>query len=171
MLQRPSCYWILFPPLIFCAMPPKPKKRGLFRRFVSFLGCRGSELAVDHHQDLHELASAGAGPSRSDHPSTHSVPDLLLPTGGSTLQCHESQPSIRPSRSENEIVNSSQSMALSISITQDPLQPPQPVPAPHSYDSPPASAAHGGTTSFFPGASGEFHVHAGDKSTDGMSIH
>ena len=133
--------------------PPKSKKRGLFRRFVSFLGDRSNESAVERHQDSDEIP--GTGPSRSAHPSTHSIPDLSLPVDNSTPESLVSQPAIRQTRSENR---PSQDAAISTHTYQDFLQPPrpQPFPAQQPYDNPvaPESGSAYGGTSFLAGASG-----------------
>ena len=159
-----------------CTMASESKKPNILSRVFSRFSKRKSKPALAHARNQLEGSSAvAAGPSSSSHTPTHSVPDLSLPAGSSIPQCHESQPPIRQSRSENEMVSSSQSMALSTPSNQDPLRPPQPFPALQSYDNQSASGTHGGTTSLFHGASrfqtGDFHVYVGDKSTDGTSIH
>ena len=171
-------------PLIPCTMPPiRTKKPDLLSHSPSVFGGRGGRSTVDSRRGSDEIANAGAGPS---HPPTHSVPDLSLPVDDSTPQCHGSQPPIRPSRSENEIVDSLQPTALSMSGNQDLRPPPQAFPTLHSYEHPAGPRAHGGTASFLAGASGfrmgdvnyidasHVTVHtagrAGDRSVDGMSI-
>jgi hypothetical protein len=156
-------------------MPPRSKKKpGLLSRFASLLNGRSGRSTVESHHSSAEPANAG--PERLP---THSGLHLLHSEseGSSVLQCHESQRPIRLS-SENEIVDSSQHSALSIAASkQRPLQPPQRFPALQSYDIDDqlASGAHSGTTSLFQGASkfqtGDFHVHVGDKSLDGASLH
>lgn len=157
-------------------MNPKSKKKpALLSRFASFFGAGTDRPAAGGHQDSAKIANLnpGAGPSRSDnHSPTHSGPDLmLLPSGSSTPQFHKSQPPIRPlgSEAENDIVDSLQSGALPVPGNRDLLQPPQPSPT---------FGAHGGTPSFFQGASG-FQMRdllvnvnsASDKSVDGKPLH
>jgi hypothetical protein len=116
-----------------CTMPPKSKKqRPFWSRFASLFGSRGGRSAVDSRRDSAKIPNA---------PS--SVPDLLLHAGSSTLQ---SQPPIRPSRSENSIVESSQCTALLIPGTQDL----RPQPVLQSDNNPPAYRAHGAPESHGP---------------------
>ena len=165
-------------------MPPKSKKPRFFSRFVSFFDRRGSKSTVDCHQDSHGIA----GPSGSDHRSTRSVPDLSLPVHNSTSQSHRSHPPIRQSRSENNVVESSQCAALSIPGDRDllPRPPHQLYPTLPPDDNPAVPRVHGGTTTFLAGASGfrmgDMHYYegchlsvnaeggAGDRSIDGMSV-
>jgi hypothetical protein len=119
------------------------------------------------------------GPSWPDHPPTPTVPNLLLPTGSPTPQYHESLPPIYPSRSENNMGESSHPAALSMPCNDLLRQHPHPpLPSLQPFDNPAASGAHGGAAAFFSGASrfqvGAFNVNvnsAGDRSTDGTSIH
>jgi hypothetical protein len=120
-------------------------------------------------------------PSCSDYPPTRTVPSLLLPPGSLMPQYHGSLPPTYPSRSENNIGESSHPAALSMPRNDNLLRQHShsPLPSLQSFNNPGASGAHGGATAFFPGASGfqvgEFKVvnvnGAGDRSIDGTSIH
>ncbi|RXW19305.1 hypothetical protein EST38_g6532 [Candolleomyces aberdarensis] len=141
-------------------MPPKPKKR-FWSRFLSLFRSRSSQSTADRH----EIASAGVGPGRSDHPSTRPAPDLSLVAHNSTPQSDGSQPPIPQPRADNE-----QCAALLLPSGQDLLRqpPPQPFPTLQSDDN---SAVHGGTTTFFAGANGvrmrDIHYHERPVNTGG----
>lgn len=117
-------------------------------------GPDGDVSAVDGHRDSVGTANTGAGPSWSGHASMHTVPKLH-PMGSSTHQSHEFHPAIRPSRSRNSIVATSQYPALlkpsNRYLLQHPPHPPPP--ARRFYE--PTSGTQGGTTSFFPGSSSQ----------------
>lgn len=73
------------------------------------------------------------------------------PGGSSTHQCHEFRPAIRPSRSGNSIVATSQYSALSTPSNRYLLQhPPHLPPAAQRFYEPTSGTHSGGTTSFFP---------------------
>ncbi|KAJ2935589.1 hypothetical protein H1R20_g1505, partial [Candolleomyces eurysporus] len=167
-------------------MPPESKKPSALSRVFSRLSNHRSKPAVALAcVQLEGSPTVAAGPSSSSHPPTHSVPDSSLPGGSSIFQCREAQPPVRPSRSENEIVDYLECTALSTPGNQDLLQPP-PFSTLHSYDHPAGSKAHGGTTSFLAGASGfrmrdvhyidasQVTVHtgggAGDRLIDGWEL-
>jgi hypothetical protein len=160
-------------------MPPNSKRRGLFSRFVSFLNSRSSNSAFDSHPDSRETAGAGVGLFQSDHASTRSVP---LPLDTSTPECHESQPQLRQSRSEDNIIDSSQSTATTMAGNQALLRPrlqPFPgLPVQQPSNKPLAlepRSVYGGT-SFYSGTSvlrmggTVIDLGAGHRPRDGMSI-
>ncbi|KAJ2923821.1 hypothetical protein H1R20_g13280, partial [Candolleomyces eurysporus] len=167
-------------------MPPESKKPSALSRVFSRLNNHRSKPAVALAcVQLEGPPTVAAGPSSSSHPPTHSVLDSSLPGGSSIFQCREIQPPVRPSGSENEIVDYLECTALSKPGNQDLLQPP-PLSTLHFYDHPAGSKAHGGTTCFLAGASGfrmrdvhyidasQVTVHtgggAGDRLIDGWEL-
>jgi hypothetical protein len=123
-------------------------------------------------------------PGLSDDPGH----DILHAAGGSSLQCHKPQHSIRPHRSESNVVESLRcATAPSMPNNQHLRQPlHQPLHAPRSYGDPAALRVHEATTtSFLAGAfdfrMGDLHCDeashkvvsrgggVGDNSIDGMS--
>ncbi|RXW12277.1 hypothetical protein EST38_g13577 [Candolleomyces aberdarensis] len=82
-------------------MPPKSKKPSILSRFVSLVGGRSNKPTVDHRQGSAKVA----------------IPDLSLPMENSTSESQGSQPPIRQSKSENEIMDSSQGWELLLKHT------------------------------------------------------
>jgi hypothetical protein len=143
------------------------------------LKCSAISAAV-RHQGPREMASTGAELPQPElnHPSTHSVPELLLPVYNPTPACLESRSQICQSRSENNVVESIGKECPAVPMTGNRLPRPQLSPAQQRFDNPsvaPEPRAVYGGMSFLAGASefrvGDINVYNNsDGLLDGMSI-
>ena len=116
----------------------------------------------------------GARPPPFHHPSSSLIPNPTLTLPVDNLNYHYPQ-----YQENNYAVATSHSTVVSTSTSED-LRPSNPFPALNSNENPVSSMAHGGATSFFPGASGfqtgDLHVTVNtskqgtsDKLVDGTS--
>ncbi|RXW23933.1 hypothetical protein EST38_g1916 [Candolleomyces aberdarensis] len=141
-------------------VPPNSKKPNVWSRVFSRFSSRRGKAPIAQLEGSSPIA---AGPTSSQHSSTRLAPGLSPPADAPKCPIHGSQPPISRSRSDAETF-----------------------PALHHDDKRAAPEARGGTTSFFPGASGvrmgdiqyfeasHITVHSGggvgDTSNDGWEL-